>query len=167
MSRTCLSFDVGRDVYTGTHKNRARFLPPLDSSTRPARDFHSARPGTLHISYYLNFPSGIFRYLLICRSCIMQRESGKQLFSRPFSPRSMRSTPYGFLSARLYRDADALRCVCLSIFRHTHARSSLSNAAFYTSIGTLHNPKREKNYINMLRGIPSNRRRRTLKLDEI
>ena len=40
VARTCL-FYVDRDVYTGTHKNLARVLAPLDSSTRPARDFHS------------------------------------------------------------------------------------------------------------------------------
>ena len=56
---------------------------------------------------------------------------------------SSRCTPYGFLSARLFRDADALRCVCLSIIP-THTRALLSNAAFHTSTGTPHNPKKER-----------------------
>ena len=61
-----MSFDVGRDVYTGIHKNLARFLPPLDSSTRPGRtrkgfSLGSAR-GPAHISTFQA------AYLGICSS---------------------------------------------------------------------------------------------------
>ena len=61
-----MSFDVGRDVYTGIHKNLALFLPPLDSSTRPGRtrkgfSLGSAR-GPAHISTFQA------AYLGICSS---------------------------------------------------------------------------------------------------
>ena len=70
--------------------------------------------------------------------------------------RSNRCTPYSFLSALVYFGIPTLFVAGVSrLFRHTHA---LFSAAFHTSIGTLHNPQnREKNWINMLCGIPSNR----------
>ena len=70
--------------------------------------------------------------------------------------RSNRCTPYSFLSALVYFGIPTLFVAGVSrLFRHTHA---LFSAAFHTSIGTLHNPQnREKNWINMLCGILSNR----------
>ena len=85
-----------------------------------------------------------FQWRRKASSCLMQCSVNlaNNYFHGRSVRRSNRCTPYGFLSARLFRDADALRYVRLSIIpTHTHA---LFSTAFHTSIGTLHNPYKER-----------------------